>query len=183
MGCLLGYLAVAAVLVLGQRSPLREAALVTHLDADIADPLWVDKFARWVGDWHLGIATEGYHCIPGRQSPVAFFPDHPMVVRAMAALVGNAAVAAHLVSLACGLLAIACFRRWAGTRLSPGAARHAVLGLGLYPFGVYLYGMVYGDALFLAAAVGAFLLLERDHLLALACSARSRPAADRSTSR
>ena len=33
----------------------------------------------------------------------------------------------------------------------------------LYPYGYYLYGAVYGDALFLAAALGAFLLLERDH--------------------
>lgn len=183
LGYVLGYLTLAGVLVLGQSSPLRAAALVTQLDADIAGPFWVDKFARWDSDWYLGIATEGYHYIPGQQSPVAFFPAYPMVVRAMAAVVGNAAVAAHLVSLACGLLAIACFRRWARMRLSPGAARYAVWGLVLYPFGVYLYGMVYGDALFLAAAVGAFLLLERDHLLALACSARSRPAADRSTSR
>lgn len=166
LGYVLGYLTLAGVLVLGQSSPLRAAALVTHLDADIAGPFWVDKFARWDSDWYLGIATEGYHYIPGQQSPVAFFPAYPMVVRAMAAVVGNAAVAAHLVSLACGLLAIACFRRWARMRLSPGAARYAVWGLVLYPFGVYLYGMVYGDALFLAAAVGAFVLLERDHLLA-----------------
>ena len=32
-----------------------------------------------------------------------------------------------------------------------------------YPFAYYLFGAIYGDALFIAAVLGAFLLLEHDH--------------------
>jgi hypothetical protein len=41
----------------------------------------------------------------------------------------------------------------------------AVALLLLYPFAFYLFGVVYSDALFLVAALGAFLLLERDRPL------------------
>jgi hypothetical protein len=42
-------------------------------------------------------------------------------------------------------------------------ARVAVLLLLLYPFAFYLMGAVYGDAMFLFAALGAFVALETDH--------------------
>jgi hypothetical protein len=55
----------------------------------------------------------------------------------------------------------------------------AVACFALYPYAWYLYGAGYGDALFLAFAIGAFLLLEDDHPalagLAGAAAAATRP--------
>jgi hypothetical protein len=48
--------------------------------------------------------------------------------------------------------------------MSPGAANAAVVAMALYPFSWFLYGAAYSDALYLALAIGAFLLLEDDRL-------------------
>ena len=70
----------------------------------------------------------------------------------------------HPVTLACGAAALVAFHRWCRDRLDPGPAATALLCLALYPYAYYLYGAVYGDALFLLSAVAAFLAFERDHL-------------------
>jgi hypothetical protein len=46
--------------------------------------------------------------------------------------------------------------------LGDATARVALLVMLLYPFAFYLFGAVYGDALFLLATIGAFWLFERD---------------------
>lgn len=166
LGYAVGYLVLGCVLLLGQSSPLPGLRYFGQLDRDLDGPAWIDQFARWDSDWYLAIAVDGYHYIPGQQSPVAFFPAYPLLVRAAVLVLGDPAVAGHLVSLACGVGAVLLFRRWALSRMPGRAVTCALLCLVLYPFGVYLYGMVYGDALFIAASIGAFLMLERDHLWA-----------------
>lgn len=156
------YLVLGVVLQLGQASPLREGQPLLGLDFAFRGPGWVDGFYRWDSDWYMSIVTQGYYFNPGLQSSVAFFPGYPLVVRAVAALVGNPELAGHLVSVGAGVAAVVLFRGWARRRLPTRAPTFATIALMLYPFGVFLYGMVYGDALFLAATVAAFVLLERD---------------------
>ena len=124
---------------------------------------WANSFGWWDGWWYVGIARRGYQFFrPGRQSPVAFFPVYPMVMRYLAAFVGGPLRAGFLVSLASGLGTAVLFHRWCTAKLGGPKARLAVLLLLLYPFAFYLMGAVYADALFIFATLAAFLALEDD---------------------
>jgi hypothetical protein len=122
-------------------------------------------FVRWDGGWYRQIAQEGYfYAGTDRQSSIAFFPVYPLVVRAVSAL-GRLPVelTGILVTMASGLAATALFWRWCRATCGVSAARLSVLLLVAYPYAVYLYGAMYADALFLAAALAAFALVELDH--------------------
>jgi len=124
---------------------------------------WVDAFGWWDGWWYVGISRRGYRFFrPNRQSPVAFFPAFPLLMRMLAVVVGGPLVAGFLLTLACGLGVAVLFHRWCVAKLGPAKARLAVLLLLLYPFAFYLMGAVYADALFVVASLTAFLALERD---------------------
>jgi Gpi18-like mannosyltransferase len=123
----------------------------------------LDGWFRWDASWYLRIADLGYSYTPGKQSTVAFFPGYPLTMRAVGNIIDNSALAGILITMACGLLAFVLFRVWTRSRLSPSAALTALVLLALYPYAFFLFGAVYGDALFLAAALSAFLLLERGH--------------------
>ena len=122
-------------------------------------------WARFDAGWYAHIATEGYSYTPGQQSPVAFFPAYPVVLRGLGALGVDTFIAGVLLTLVCGLAAVVLFTRWARLLEGEEAARDAGLLLVLYPFAYYLYGAMYSDALFLLLVVGAFYLLERGQLL------------------
>ena len=124
---------------------------------------WVDAFGWWDGWWYVGISRRGYRFFrPNRQSPVAFFPAFPLLMRLLAVVVVGPLVAGFLLTLACGLGVAVLFHRWCVAKLGPAKARLAVLLLLLYPFAFYLMGAVYADALFVVASLAAFLALERD---------------------
>ena len=173
------------------------AAVAYHLWSRVAlrldwlrfDPITIHGFprrsffsayARWDSAWYLRIADTGYfYAGPGQQSAVAFFPAYPAAVRAAEVVTGDLMVAGLAVSLLSAAAAAVLFVVWASDRLSP---RTAVLGLVLlaaFPYSYYLYGVVYADAFFIAAALAAFVLLERRHpwlsALAGALAAAARP--------
>ena len=122
----------------------------------------LEAWLQYDAGWYISIVEDGYFFTPGQQSSVAFFPAYPIVVEGVAAGVDNARHAAILTTFLCGLAVAWLFWRWCADRMAPAAARTAVLLLLVYPYAWYLYGSGYGDALFLVAALGAFLLLERD---------------------
>ena len=131
-----------------------------------ADPLrdqpFLDMWVRWDARWYVSIATRGYEFLGGQQSSVAFFPLYPLLMRAVHGVTGlSAFLTGILLTLACGLGAVALFHRWALRMVPEGPARLATLLLSLWPFAWYLYGAVYSDALFLLLVVGAFLSLEQ----------------------
>ena len=126
---------------------------------------FLDGWVRYDGGWYTYIADQGYTYFPGRQSSVAFFPAYPMAMRALGRPIGNIPLAGILITVACGAGALVAFQRWSRDRMSPRAAFTSVLCLMLYPFAYYLYGAVYGDALFVLAALLAFLAFERDHMV------------------
>ena len=124
-----------------------------------------DGWVRYDAGWYTMIAEHGYSYSPGFQSPVAFFPVYPLLMRGWGAVLDNIPLAGITITLACGAAALVAFHRWCRDRLDPGPAATALLCLALYPYAYYLYGTVYGDALFLLCAVAAFLAFERDHLV------------------
>lgn len=132
-----------------------------ELPKDVPDVALIESMVRWDAGWYGAIAETGYwYSGPTQQSPVAFFPLYPMVIRAVSWVGINRWVAGSLVSLLCALGGLALFLRWA-RHVSQTVAFTAFLLLMLYPFAEYLYGVVYSDALFLMMAVAAFLSLER----------------------
>ncbi|MEA2704822.1 MAG: hypothetical protein QOD63_2767, partial [Actinomycetota bacterium] len=127
---------------------------------------WLQAWSWWDGAWYVGIARHGYAFAPRGQSSVAFFPAYPLVARAVAVVVGNQLLAAVLVTIGCGAAATTLFYRWCLRWVDRTQARYAVVSLVVYPCAFYLMGAVYADALFLCAALGAFLLLENDRPMA-----------------
>lgn len=149
----------AAYLVVGLMS-LWGNTNATHPQA-LTGSAWLDAWIRYDSGWYLSIAQDGYSFATDRQSPVAFFPAYPMLIRALAPLVGSAAWAGHVITVACGLGSALLFGSWVRARLAKAARWTTVALLLLYPYAVFLYGAVYGDALFLLCVLGAFTLVER----------------------
>jgi len=133
----------------------------------IAGGTFFEGWQRWDAYWYRAIVRDGYVYYPGDhvQSSVAFWPSYPVVVRALSWAFPSIFITGSIVTLASGATLAVCFRRWAERFLAPAAAVTALLVLLVYPYGWYQYGAVYADALFLAATVGAFLLLERDRVV------------------
>lgn len=129
----------------------------------------VERFlAGWIqfdGWEYLRIATDGYWYAPDARAPVVFFPLYPLAIRGVGRATGwDAAPSAMAVTALAGLAVALLFWRWLTDRgLSPAARTTALLVLLLYPYGWFLYGVVYADALFVALVLGAFLLGSRRH--------------------
>lgn len=141
--------------------------LVVTLATGPGDPLpgseglgWIQGWARWDSGWYRVIAVDGYSFSTDTQSSVAFFPAYPLLMK-----VGGAGLpvflVGYLVTVVSGLVSCLLFARWCLDRMPRVPAIFAVALLMLYPYSYYLYGAVYADALFLACALGAFVLLER----------------------
>lgn len=113
-------------------------------------------FAQWDSGWFLRIADHGYD-IPATS---AFFPAYPLVVRAVASVVGSSVVAAVLVSiLAAGVAAVLVWRI-ARAVADERVAGDTVLLLALYPSALVFTG-AYSEGLFLAFTAGSFLAAMR----------------------
>lgn len=124
----------------------------------------LDTFARWDTGWYFHIAELGYYYDgPGVQSAVAFFPGYPLAVRVVGFATADLIVAGVVVSLVAGLLATVLFASWARSAVGDVGWRLAVVLLLASPFAYFILGAVYSDALFLAAAIAAFVALERGH--------------------
>ncbi len=143
--------------------------------------LWpVRALCHWDCWWYSDIATTGYWYRPGEQSPVAYFPAFPMLIRAVNFALGDVWLSGVVVSLGCGIAGAVLFSKWAKT-VAPAHANTAALALAVYPLAVYLYGIVYSDGLFLLLVVGAFFALEKDRIVLATvlgiCATAGRPVA------
>jgi hypothetical protein len=127
------------------------------------DHRFFNGWTRYDSDWYQSIARRGYYYAgPGQQSSVAFFPGYPAAMRLATVIFRDALISGVVVTYLAGLAAALLFSRFCRAAFGPRAGRVGVLVLLLYPFSLFLFGAVYSDALFLAAALGAFLLLEAD---------------------
>ena len=123
----------------------------------------IDVWARWDSDWYLRIAEEGYAGAPS--STPAFFPLYPGLVALFGrALAGHYVLAGVLLSLSACAAAFLLLYRLALPRLGEAGARRAVLYLAVFPTALFLQA-VYGESLYLALALGAFLAAERRRFL------------------
>jgi hypothetical protein len=162
---LAAFLAVAAALylVMGAIAPHLRAASGPHLSPPFTGPSWLRGWAQWDSGWYYRIATKGYSYVPGQQSSVAFFPAYPLVVAILAVAVGHTYIVGIVVTLAAGAAVAVLLFTWLRARLAPAAAWTALAAFLLFPYAFFLYGTVYADALFIAAVLASFLLLEADH--------------------
>jgi Gpi18-like mannosyltransferase len=158
------FVSVAAVLylVMGAVAPHLPEASGPRLAPPFTGPAWLEGWAQWDSGWYERIASEGYSFVAGRQSTVAFFPAYPLTMRVAGTAIGDMNVAGIVVTFLAGMAGAALFFAWVRARLAPVAAWTALAAFLLFPYAFYLYGVVYADALFIAALLGAFLLLEDD---------------------
>jgi hypothetical protein len=121
---------------------------------------WVtDVWARWDSVWFLRIAEHGYGAASG--AAAAFYPLYPLTLAGGGRLLGGHYVLAGIVvSLAAALASFVLLYRLAEERLGADGARRAVLYLAVFPMSLFLQA-VYSESLFLALALAAFLLAER----------------------
>lgn len=124
---------------------------------------WFGGWVRFDGGWYRAIALDGYSYHPGHMSSVAFFPSYPILMRAVGAVTGNVLIAGISITVGAGLSIALLFGQWATRLIGVRAAWTALILFLVYPYSLYFYGAVYSDALFVAAALGAFVLLERGH--------------------
>ncbi len=140
---------------------------------------WFEGWVHFDSGWYREIANNGYSYTPGRQSSVAYFPAYPLAMRAGGVVLGSTLLAGILITLAAGCGVVIMVWTWFRDRLPPTAAWTALALFLVYPYAFYLFGAVYADALFIAAVLGAFALLEGDHLwlagLAGAVATATRP--------
>ena len=139
----------------------------------------IGGWCRYDCTWYRDIADRGYTYVEGVQSSVAFFPPYPLVARLVGEAIHDTPLALTIVTWIAGLAALMLFAHSSARRLDRRLAMLAVVCFALYPYGWFLYGAGYADALFLAFAIGAFVLLEADHPvlagLAGAAAAATRP--------
>lgn len=119
-------------------------------------PHLVDGWVQFDGPEYLSIVRDGY-----QQRQLVWFPLLPLLIEAASWVITDPTSAAVSVSALGGLASALWFWIWTGSKqLSPASRLVGLCVLLLYPYGWFLYGVVYPDALFLAFALGAFVMLE-----------------------
>ena len=159
-GAALAYVAIAGVLTAITTLAINLAGTTATLPYRGTSVL--GGWCRFDCTWYVDIAQRGYSYTPGKQSSVAFFPGYPAVVRAVDGVVGSPVISTALVTWVAGCAAAVLFALWTMGRVEARVAGWAVAVFLLYPYGFFLFGAGYGDALFVALVLGAFLLVEHD---------------------
>jgi hypothetical protein len=130
-------------------------------------------FAHWDGRWYSWIAAHGYAAMPHahrHQTPWPFFPVLPAAMRGIGVFglsMPVAGIVLNHVAFFVGLLGI---YRIAVRHVSSRGAVIAVWVASVSPF-AFVFSMVYPSAIFLAASVWAFLLVEEGNDLAAGLAA------------
>ena len=124
---------------------------------------WFSGWFRWDASWYEHIAHRGYfEPHPGAQSPAAYFPMYPFLMRIWGAVFHARALGGIFVTVVSGATVAVLYSLWLRMKVERTVRWTALLLLLLYPFAYYLTGAVYADATFIAAVLAAFLLLEKD---------------------
>jgi len=125
-------------------------------------PSWLNGWCRWDSNWYYAIVNDGYYYLgPSQQSPVAFFPAYPMLVRGVRLFVGNTGLSMWLVAVALGLATVLLFAYWVTEKLPRRAALTSIVIAMVYPYSLYISGAMYAESTFLFGAIAAFLAVDR----------------------
>lgn len=160
----IGFIAVSAVLLLLGRLALQHQVAIGRQEFEPGTG-WFGQWVRWDGNWYYRIAHDGYDWRSGPQRAVAFWPSYPMSIRGLTLLTHDEYDSGLIITWCSGLTTVLLLARWCADRMTRMAAIAAVVTLLVFPYAWYLHFSVYGDALFAACAIGAFLLLERDRTI------------------
>ncbi|WP_260189794.1 mannosyltransferase family protein [Actinophytocola gossypii] len=146
-----------------------------------------EALRSWDGQWFLAIAESGYEGVPAglvdafgnrsAETPLAFFPGYPMVVRWFAAIDGDGGIglvtAAFTVTIAFGVACAYALARL-GRHIRGGSPRTGLILVALFaasPMSIVLV-MAYSEAMFCALAAWSLVgVLERRWVLAGVCCA------------
>jgi hypothetical protein len=125
---------------------------------------FVQVATRWDGAFYLDIARNGYGPVDVPFPKWPFFPLLPGLIRALSE-VADDKTAIFVVNQLLFLVALAGVHRLASRRGGASVATLAVWSLALFPAS-FVFSMTYPSAIFLAASVWAFVLVEDHHDLA-----------------
>jgi hypothetical protein len=127
------------------------------------DPANLDGFAKWDGSWYARIAYEGYRgaYVPGVESPWPFFPLLPWLMRVGHWLGPKPELAGVVLNHGVFFVGLVGLYRITSRRFGGRAGLLAVWTLALFPAS-FVFSMVYPSAIYFAASVWAFALVEED---------------------
>jgi hypothetical protein len=138
---------------------------VAVLLAAVNDPVRGSRFVqvatRWDGAFYLDIARNGYGPVDVQFPKWPFFPLLPGLIRALSEVADDKA-AIFVVNQLLFLIALAGVHRIAARHGGRTVAGLSVWALALFPAS-FVFSMTYPSAIFLAASVWAFVLVEEDH--------------------
>lgn len=151
-----------ALLVVG----LLAVALLPDARGEGATSSWIGIWAHWDAGWYISIAQDGYAYDPDGQSNVVFFPMYPVLMKAVAVVLGlqgyeGFALAGIIVSNAALLVALLYLVRLVALDADRGTAARTAVYLLVFPTSLFL-SAVYTEGLFLAFTVAAFYHARRD---------------------
>jgi hypothetical protein len=123
----------------------------------------VDVFgSRWDTGFYVSIAEEGYRYEGVPLPSVAFFPLYPLMMRAVASLVGDPLVAGILISHVALLFASILFYRFVAESWDEALAERTVWYWLIFP-AAFFGAAVYSESLFLLCAIGALYFARRGY--------------------
>jgi hypothetical protein len=119
--------------------------------------LFLSVWQRFDTNWYLEIARDGYVDAGSK----VYFPLYPLLIRLVSALVGNAMLAALLVSNVALIGALAMLYRLSEALFGATSARRAVAYWLVFPTAFFLFA-AYTESLFLFLVLAAFDCARRD---------------------
>lgn len=180
----IGELLAPALIFLGVRE---FGLLVLTWMAAVTDRSVTEALRSWDGQWFLAIAEGGYAGVPSSlvdafgqrsaETPLAFFPGYPTVVRWVAGVDGSAGIglvtSAFTVTIVSGVACSYALARL-GRHIRGGSPRTGLILVALFaatPMSIVL-SMAYSEAMFCAFAAWSLVgVLERRWVLAGVCCA------------
>ncbi|MEA2213920.1 MAG: hypothetical protein QOF83_3868 [Solirubrobacteraceae bacterium] len=146
------------VLTLAKHAPagmsdaaLRQLGSVGYVLSGAAD--------RFDSSYYLDIAAHGYGTVASGK--IAFFPLYPLLIRAFTPLIGSAAFAGVMISMASFLGALVVLHRLTELELGRPAADATVLLVSFAPLS-FFFNAVYTESLFLLLSVAATLAARQE---------------------
>ncbi|MBE7531744.1 MAG: hypothetical protein HND44_06860 [Chloroflexi bacterium] len=118
--------------------------------------------SRWDTGFYVSIAEEGYFYEGVPLPSVAFFPLYPLMMRALAAVVGDAVVAGILISNGALLLATILFYRLVAESWDEVVADRAIWYWLIFP-AAFFGTAAYSESLFLLCAIGSLYAARRGY--------------------
>lgn len=147
---------------------LSRVVSIAVLLAAVNDPVRGSRFVqvatRWDGAFYLDIARNGYGPVNVAFPKWPFFPLLPGLIHALSEVADDKA-AIFVVNQVLFLVALAGVYRLAARHGGTTVAKLSVWSLALFPAS-FVFSMTYPSAIFLAASVWAFVLVEDEHDLA-----------------